>query len=93
MVEGNVADHLVAGDVDDGDVLAIGSGAANAGVAVDGHEGELAVGGGDDFVARDAAFGHRSEDAAAGGIDDGEALGAFFGDEKARLLSERRWNC
>ena len=26
------------------------------------------------------------------GIDDREALSAFFGDEKARLLSERRWN-
>ncbi len=44
VVEGDVADDLVAGDVDDGNVRAIGAGLAYAGVAVDRHECEFAVG-------------------------------------------------
>ena len=57
VVEGDVADDFVCGDIDDGDVLAVGAGLAYAGVAVDGDEGQFAVGRGDDFMAGDAAFG------------------------------------
>ena len=44
-------------------------------------------------MAGDAAFGDGGEHAAGCRVDDRQALSAFFGDEKARLLSERRWNC
>ena len=90
VVEGNVASYFMRGDIDDGDVRTVSAGLSDAGVAVDGHEGEFAVGGGYDFVARDAAFGDRGEHSAAGGINDGEALGAFFGDEKAALREPSR---
>ena len=72
------------------DVLAVGPRLAYAGVAIDGHKSQLAVGRGDDFMAGDAAFGDRGEHFAAGGIDDGEALVAFFGDQQAGLLGMGR---
>ena len=63
----------------------ISAGLAYAGVAVDGNEGEFAVGGGNNLMARDAAFGHGGEHSATGRIDDGQTLRAFFGDEEAGL--------
>ena len=44
VIECDVADDLACGDVDDGDVGAVGAGLPDAGVAVDGNEGEFAVG-------------------------------------------------
>ena len=44
VIECDVANDLLRSDIDDGDVLAVGARLADAGVAVDGHEGQLAVG-------------------------------------------------
>ena len=44
VIEADVAGDLLRGDVDDGDFCAVGAGLADAGVAVDGDEGEAAVG-------------------------------------------------
>ena len=44
VAEIDVADDLPRGDVDDDHVGAVGAGLADAGVAVDGDEGEAAVG-------------------------------------------------
>ena len=64
---------------------AVCAGLAYAGVAVDGDEGELAVGGSDDLVTGDAAFGDRGKNGAADGINDGEALRTLLCDEQTGL--------
>jgi hypothetical protein len=70
------------GDIDDYHAVAVGSGLADAGVAVDRHVGRAAVGGRHHFVSGLAAFGHGGHLFAGGDIDNPEALVAFICHQK-----------
>jgi len=86
VAEVEASDYLLGGDIDDDEAGAVGAGLANAGIAVDGHIGEPAIGRGDNFMTCFAAFGDRGEDGACDWIDDGKALLALLRDQEAGLL-------
>jgi len=76
-------------DVDDVHGLPVGAGAADAGVAVDGHVGRAAVGRGDHLVAGDAALLDRRHLAARDGIDDAQSVIALVGHEQQAAHGRR----
>lgn len=72
-------DDFLLGEVDDLDVLSVGAGFADAGVAEDGDKGEFAVFAGDDFVAGDTFFGNGDDFLVGLGVNKREGLIAFVG--------------
>ena len=88
VAEVEVSDDFLRGDVDDDQVLAVGSGLADAGVSVDGHVGEAAVGRRDDLMAGYATLLDGSDDLSRCRIDDAEACVSLLRNKQTALLGE-----
>ena len=86
MVELDIADNLLRGDVDDHDVLAVGSRRTNAGVAINRHNGQLAVRRAGDFMAGNAVLVDGRKHRARCGIDNGHTPIALLGNKQASVL-------
>ncbi len=86
MAEVDVANNLLRSNVDDHQVRAVGSGLANAGVAVDGHIGQPAIGRSNHLMACYAALGNRRDDLSGRGIDDGETCVSLLRNQQPALL-------
>ena len=86
VAEVDNAGDFAGGDVDDEHLLAVGAGAAYAGVAVDGQVGGAAVGRGGDFVAGDAVFLEGEGLLCGRGVDEGEGVVLLIGYEEGALI-------
>ena len=84
-------DDPVGQEINNEDLLAVGAGLADAGVAVDGKEGGAAVGRGGDFMAGDALFRDDGDLFAAGGVDQAESAGELVGGEEDSCCRSRWW--
>ena len=86
VAEVDNAGDFAGGDVDDEHLLAVGAGAAYAGVAVDGQVGGAAVGRGGDLVAGDAVFLEGEGLLCGRGVDEGEGVVLLIGYEDGALI-------
>ena len=84
-------DDLAGGEIDDEDLVTVGSGLADTGVAIDGNKGGAAVERGGDLMAGDVVFGDDGDLFAAGGINEAEGAGELIGSNKDARGGGRRW--
>ena len=82
VVELDGVHDLAGGEIDDLNLVPVGAGLAHAGVAVDGHEGGAAVGGGRDFVAGYALYVDGRDLLTGGRVDHAEGVVLLIGHEQ-----------